>query len=213
MLLQFPPCPLEQALLRVLLDLLHLPPVFLLDPPQQYSIECKERPANDQIRSLNNTRDHGRDAPLPVLLRVDNDNSRDEAGQGVGRAREVDPVQLPDIVRPPTEGQPQEARGTDATGDGGDDEQGHVLDGPKHVAGGGGLLSQLRVVGQVAEAGESSREDDEAGEQDPAEEGGEDVVQARDLVEAEEHLHVAGLEGVLPLQAGCGPSLRAISRG
>lgn len=180
--MQLPPCPLEQALIRVLLDLFHLPPVFLLNPPQQYSIECKERPANDQIRSLDDTGDHGRDAPVPVLLRVDNNNSRDEAGQGVGRAREVDPVQLPDIVRPPSEGQPQQARGADAAGDGGDDEQGHVLDGAQHGAGGGGLLGQLRVVGQVPEAGKGSREDDEAGEQDPAEEGCEDVVQARDLV-------------------------------
>lgn len=83
----------------------------------------------------------------------------------------------------------------------------------QHGAGGGGLLGQLRVVGQVADAGEGAREDDEAGEQDPAEEGGEDVVQSRDLVEAEEHLHIAGLEGVLPLQAGGGPSLGTIACG
>lgn len=146
-----------------------------------------------------------------MLLRVDNDKSRDQTGQGIGRAGEVNPVELPDVVGPPAEGQPRQARGADTAGDGGNDEQRNVLDAIEHGAGGGGLVLQLRVVGQVADAGEGSREDDEPGEQDPAEEGGEDVVQAGDLVEAEEHLHVAGLQGVYPLQAGGGPSLRAIA--
>lgn len=74
-------------------------------------------------------------------------------------------------------------------------------------AGGGVLGGQVRVVGQVADAGEGTREDYEPGQEQPAEEGGEDVVQAGDLVEVEEHLHVAGLEGVLPLQPGGGSSL------
>lgn len=147
-----------------------------------------------------------------MLLRVDNDEGRDQTGQGIGRAREVDPVELPDVVGPPAEGQPRQACGAYAAGDGGDDEQRDILDAIEHGAGGGGLVLQLRVVGEVADAGEGSREDDEAGEQDPAEEGGEDVVQAGDLVEAEEHLHVAGLQGVYPLQAGGGPPLGAIAR-
>lgn len=185
--------------------------MFPLDSLEQQSINDKQSPAYDQVRALDNTSHHGRDAPVPVLLRVDNDKRRDQTGQGVGRAREVDPVELPDVVGPPAEGQPRQAGGADAAGDGGDDEQRHVLDVAEHGAGGGRLGGQLRVVGQVADAGEGAREDDEAGEQDPAEEGGEDVVQARDLVEAEEHLHVAGLQGVYPLQAGGGPPLRAIA--
>lgn len=81
----------------------------------------------------------------------------------------------------------------------------------EHGAGGGGLGGQLRVVCQIADAGECSGEDDEPGEEEPAEESCKDVVQAGDLVEAEEHLHVAGLEGVLPLQPGGGSSLRSIA--
>lgn len=186
--------------------------MFPLDSLEQQSINYKQPPADDQVRAFDDTGDHSRDAPVPMLLRVDNDKSRYQAGQSVGRAREVNPVELPDVVGPPAPGQPQQARGADAAGDGGDDKQRHVLDLAEHGAGGGGLVGQLRVVGQVADAGEGPREDDEAGEQDPAEEGGEDVVQARDLVEAEEHLHVAGLQGVDPLQAGGGPPLGAIPR-
>lgn len=162
-LVQLPPRSLKQAFLTALLKLLHFSPVFPLDSLEQQSIEDKQCAADDQIRALDDPSNHGRDAPVPVLLRVDNNKGRDQAGQGVGRTRQVDSIELPDVIRAPTEGQPQQPCGTYAAGDGGDDEQGHVLDVAQHGAGGRGLVGQVWVVGQVADAGEGPREDDEPG--------------------------------------------------
>ncbi len=47
----------------------------------------------------------------------------------------------------------------------------------------------------VLDGDEGAGDDDEAGEEDPGAEGGEEVVGARDGVEVEEHVDVAGLEG------------------
>lgn len=53
----------------------------------------------------------------------------------------------------------------------------------------GGVVVDGEAVA-VAEGGESRGEDDVAGQQDPGEEGGVDVVHAGDLVEGEEHFSV-----------------------
>lgn len=211
-LLQLPPGPFEQALLTDLLKLLHFSPVFPLDPLEQQSVKHEERSTNDQVRALDNTSHLGRNTPITMFLRIHNNKSRYQPGEGIGCARQINPIQQPDIIRPPAESQPQQPRGADTTADSGDNEQRHVLDLVQDNAGGGGLVSHVRIFGQVADAGEGSREDDEAGEQDPSEEGGEDVVQAGNFVEAEEHLHVAGLEGVFPAQARSRPSFGTISR-
>lgn len=69
----------------------------------------------------------------------------------------------------------------------------------------GALLQRLAVL----DADERAGHDDEAREQDPGAEGGEEVVRARDGVEGEEHVDVAGLGGG---EGGWGGSFGGVGR-
>ena len=75
-----------------------------------------------------------------------------------------------------------------------------------------GLRVQVRIVAEARDAGEGAWEDEEAREQDPGEEGGEDVVQAWDGVEGGQHVHIACLDGVLAAEL-CGASGRGSGPG
>lgn len=85
-----------------------------------------------------------------------------------------------------------------------DDQQWNVLDGLDNHA--GGLV--LQAVGVVvldgfSDRGKGSWEEQEAGEEEPDEEGGEGVVQEGYVVHSQEHSDIAGLMRVaaLALQA------------
>lgn len=51
---------------------------------------------------------------------------------------------------------------------------------------------RLLELWRVLEARERAGQHDEPCQQDPGADGGEDIMEARDLVQLEEHVHVAG---------------------
>lgn len=63
----------------------------------------------------------------------------------------------------------------------------------RHLAALGALLDRLALL----DADKRARHHDEARQQDPRAEGREQVVRARDRVQPQEHVHVAGLRGYL----------------
>lgn len=94
-------------------------------------------------------------------------------------------VDQPDVIAPPPPPQPHHSRPADHAAEARDPDQRSVL----HFAVFGALLQRLAVL----DADEGAGDDDEAREQDPGAEGGEEVVRARYGVETEEHVDVARL--------------------
>lgn len=98
---------------------------------------------------------------------------------------------------PPAPPEPHHAGAADRAADARHPHQRRVLDGVehrvRHFTALGALLHGLALL----DADERARHDDEARQQDPGAEGREQVVRARDRVEAQEHVDVAGLRGYL----------------
>lgn len=117
-------------------------------------------------------------------------------------------INHPDVIMPPAPPQPHHARPANRAAEPRHPHQRRVLHGiehrVRHLAALGALLHGLALL----DADERARHDDEARQQDPGAEGGEQVVRARDRVEAEEHVDIAGLRGYLLgggwVVVGCG---------
>lgn len=184
-----------------------------------------------------------------MLLSVDIDESRDEAGERIETARPRRYVsrvvfhternrlwtiavngitlrggevsisheylaQKPYIIHPPCPPQPSHPGRADSAADSSNHQQGRVLEAGQHRHCDGVFLYSFRIV-EALDRGEGCWENNEAREEDPGEERGEDVVQGRNLVELEEHLHVPCLDAVLSRRdsrprggisaTGCGP--------
>lgn len=112
-------------------------------------------------------------------------------------------VNHPDVVVPPAPPQPDHARAAHRAARARHPHQRGVLHRVehrvRHLAALGALLDRLALL----DADKRARHHDEARQQDPRAEGREQVVRARDRVQPQEHVHVAGLRGYL-LGAGGG---------
>ena len=112
-------------------------------------------------------------------------------------------VDHPHVILPPPPPQPHHPCDADRAAETRHPDQRGVLHRVQHrvlhLAVLGALLQRLVLL----DADECPRDDDEAREQDPGAEGCEEVVRARDRVEAEEHVHVAGLRCRLLLLGDC----------
>ena len=153
---------------------------------------------NTQPRALDNGRDLGNDAPNTLLLGIHTNERGNQASQTIGHTRQKQPVEQPDVIRHVPQRQAGHANGRDGAHDGGDDEEGHVFDALENGLGGfaGKVAAFVLVLDGFLDRGKGSGEDEEAGEEEPDEEGGEDVVGFGDVVLVEEHLDVAGVHCV-----------------
>ena len=164
----------------------HVPVMTLFNPAQQSIVDHQKRQsAHGHDSAFHDCSNLCRNTPVPMLIRIHTRQRSDQSGEPVQGPGQVQSVQQPDVVLAPANRQPDHTHGADTTADGSDNEQGDILD--------------LRIVAQVSDAGKGSWEDDEASQHYPREERGEDVVQARNGVQVQEHFHVACSDSVLSL--------------
>jgi hypothetical protein len=193
--MHFPSYLLYQPLPTI--PLTQLPSMALLNPRQHPKvIYPKQDTRNNHYRPRHNGCHLGCNTPRASLLTININQRRDQSSEGVKASWEEDLIEQPDEILAPSPPQPDHTSRTDTTADAGDHEEIDVLYSVQNLG------SRVRggdfgVCVEGLDGGESSGEDHEAGEEDPGEEGGEDVVQTGDGVEREEHVHVAGLHAVL----------------
>jgi hypothetical protein len=169
----------------------------LLNPRQHPEIiDAKQDTRNNHDRPCHNGRDLCCNTPRASLLTVNINQRRDQSSEGVEASWEKDLIEQPDEILVPSPPQPDHTSRADTTADAGDHEEIDVLYGVQDL-GSRVRRGDFGVGVEGLDGGEGPGEDNEAGEEDPSEEGGKDVVEAGDGVEREEHVHVAGLHAVL----------------
>ena len=102
-------------------------------------------------------------------------------------------IDQPDVIAPPPPPQPHHARPADHAAEARDPDERGVLDRVQHRVLHFAVLGPLLQRLAVFHADEGAGDHDEAREQDPGAEGGEEVVRARYRVQTEEHVDVARL--------------------
>lgn len=147
-----------------------------------------------------------------MLLRIHADERRNEPSQAICHAWHDHLVKHPHVVIEMPQREHRHANDRCAAGDRRNDQQGNVLDAFENLVRRliRPLLRMLALDGFLNRS-EGSREDQEAGKEQPYEEGGENAVQEGNIVHVEEHSDVARVSRVCPLDGFRG--IRVVNAG
>lgn len=131
---------------------------------------------------------------LTTLRRIHIHKRRYQPRDTIHQTREKDPVNHPHVVLLVLPPQPHTAQNTNTARKRRDIQQRDVAHRLQRLFL-QSVVAGFRVEVFVIELVEGRGEDDVAREENPCEEGGEDVVQLGDVVEAEEHVYIPSLGG------------------